>query len=269
MNAPSRWRAERTADGSFTLVSAEHGEACHSLSGAWLQARERYARPCRLRERAATGERTLRLLDVGTGLGLNLAAAFAELEGTGAFLDVLSLEIDPEVVRAALALPIDDPELARALRPVHAALGPALASGGGVFPLGDRGSVRVVFGDARRTLIESVEPELFDAVFLDPFSPKVAPDLWSDAFLAQVGARMSERSLLSTYSASLRIRRALEAAGLAVGRGPRVGTKSAGTLAAHGFELPPLDPRTARKVARNLLRGPNPDRGAESEGPFS
>ncbi|MCE9595096.1 MAG: hypothetical protein K8S98_13000 [Planctomycetes bacterium] len=269
MTPTSRWRAQRTADGSFTLISAEHGEACHSFSGAWLQARERYARPCRLRERAASGERTLRLLDIGTGLGLNLAAALAELDGTGAFLDVLSLEIDPEVVRSALELALEDAELARALAPVRVALRDALANGGGAFSLGANGRVRVVFGDARRTLVDAVEPATFDAVFLDPFSQKVAPDLWTEEFLAAVAARMGERSLLSTYSASLRVRRALRSAGLAVGVGPRVGTKSAGTLAGRGFDLPPFDARTARKVARKLLPGPNPDPRAESERPFS
>ncbi|MCC6407265.1 MAG: hypothetical protein IT453_08865 [Planctomycetes bacterium] len=268
MDSTSRWRAERTADGSFTLVSPEHGEACHSLAGAWTQARERYARPCRLRERALAGERRLALLDVGTGLGLNLAAAFAELEGTDAALDVLSLELEPDVVRAALALPLGEGGLARVLTPVRSGLAAALATGGGEFALG-AGRVRLVFGDARRTLAAEREPALFDAVFLDPFSPKVAPELWQSDFLALVAARMGSRSVLSTYSSAVRVRAALLAVGLSVGLGPRVGAKSSGTLAGRGFELPGFDPRTARRLARKAFPGPNPAPGAESAGPFS
>ena len=39
------WKPERTEDGSWTLLHPEHGEACHSHSGGWLEARERYAPP--------------------------------------------------------------------------------------------------------------------------------------------------------------------------------------------------------------------------------
>ena len=71
------WVERRTADGSSTLAHPVHGETLHSVAGAWTQARERYARECRLRERAlelrAEGRATLFLCDVGTGLGLNLA----------------------------------------------------------------------------------------------------------------------------------------------------------------------------------------------------
>ncbi|MBI5434467.1 MAG: hypothetical protein HZA52_16655 [Planctomycetes bacterium] len=268
MDSTSRWRAERTADGSFTLVSPEHGEACHSLAGAWTQAGERYARPCRLRERALAGERRLALLDIGTGLGLNLAAALVELEGTDATLDVLSLEREPEVVRAALALPLGDGELARAVTPVRKGLAAALAAGGGTFALG-AGRVRLVFGDARRTLAAEREPPSFDAVFLDPFSPKVAPELWEREFLALVAERMGPRSVLSTYSSAVLVRATLLAVGLSVGLGPRVGAKSSGTLAGRGFELPPFDPRTARRLVRKAFPGANPAPGAESVGPFS
>jgi tRNA U34 5-methylaminomethyl-2-thiouridine-forming methyltransferase MnmC len=268
MDPTSRWRAVRTADGSFTLASPDHGETCHSLAGAWTQARERYARPCRLRERALGGARTLAVLDIGTGLGLNLAAALAEVEGTGAALDVLSLELEPEVVRAGLGLDCADGELARALEPVRRSLAAALDADGGTFELG-AGRVRVVFGDARRTLPLEASPREFDAVFLDPFSPRVAPDLWENEFLAAVARRMAPGSVLSTYSSAVRVRVALLQAGLTVGLGPRVGTKSSGTLAARGAPIPPFDPRTARKLARKAFPGPNPPPGAESARPFS
>ncbi len=99
------WTPVITADGSATLASAQVGEACHSRAGAWAEARERYARPARLGERARSGELTrVQLLDVGTGLGWNLAAALSELRGTGAFLDVLSLERDSSVIEATLRL---------------------------------------------------------------------------------------------------------------------------------------------------------------------
>jgi tRNA U34 5-methylaminomethyl-2-thiouridine-forming methyltransferase MnmC len=90
----------------------------------------------------------------------------------------------------------------------------------------------------------------FDAVFLDPFSPRVEKDLWSFEFLSGIARRMAPGSLLSTYSASLSVRAALAASGLLVGPGARVGTKATGTLASPDVELRPFDARTWRRIER-------------------
>ncbi|MBI5363706.1 MAG: twin-arginine translocase TatA/TatE family subunit [Planctomycetes bacterium] len=136
MNA---WPLLVTSDGSPTLVHPGHGEACHSRTGAWTEARERYARACRLRERARElaedGEREFRLLDVGTGLGLNLAAAIEALDGTGLTLDAVSLELESSVIERTLLLAragelhaSSPAELVRAHAPVLDALGRVLAA---------------------------------------------------------------------------------------------------------------------------------------------
>ena len=241
------WTPVRTADGSWTLRHGGHGEACHSLSGAWRQARERYAIPCRIRDIAL--ERGLvRLLDVGTGLGLDLAAAVDALRGTKARLEATTLEIDREVVAASLVL-VDWPaEVERSLAPIREALRESLA-GAEVVHASEadvRVTLRARFGDARESIRDVAGP--FDAVFLDPFSPGVESALWEQTFLDEVAARMAPRSLLSTYTVSLGVRAALRAAGLRVGVGPRVGTKAAGTLASPDLDLEPWDSRTERRI---------------------
>jgi tRNA U34 5-methylaminomethyl-2-thiouridine-forming methyltransferase MnmC len=260
------WQPLRTADGSWTLASRALGEACHSRDGAWREARERYARPTQIAERARRGELPVcRLLDVGTGLGLNLAAALEALDGTGVALDVLSLEIDRSVIslglecmRSASGLP---PSLARWHGPVAAALERALElerdamgaeqrSGPCGVPLPGGGRLRLRIGDGRRTLPRAAPEERFDAVFLDPFSPGADPALWEAAFLGEVARRMASGSVLSTFSAAFRVRARLAGAGLLVGAGPRVGRKAEGTLASPDRALPPLPPRVARRLAR-------------------
>ncbi len=243
----------RTADGSFTLAHPGHGQTCHSSAGAWLEARERYARPCRLRE-LGTARGRVRLLDVGTGIGLNLAAALEALEGTGAVLEVVTLERDTEVIRAGLRLPTGEPELERWFAPVRAALERALAEPTRVEPLFG-GTLELVLGDARRRLPQLDPERRFDAVFLDPFSPRVESQLWEVEFLAEVARRMSPGALLSTYSSSMAVRVALVLAGLELGRGPRVGDKASGTLAGPAASLPhlpALDERTVRRLAARV-----------------
>jgi tRNA U34 5-methylaminomethyl-2-thiouridine-forming methyltransferase MnmC len=241
------------------MAHPEHDETCHSTAGAWLEARERYAAPCRLRALGAERDR-VQLLDIGTGLGLNLAAALAALEGTGALLEVVTLERDPDVIRAGFELPVDVAELEPWLTTVRAALARALdapGGGGATIPFA-QGTLELRLGDARDELPRLGSERRFDAVFLDPFSRGVEAQLWCEDFLAEVARRMAPGARLSTYSSSLAVRAALVRAGLEVGRGPRVGAKASGTLAGRGAALPPLDPRTARRLAARAARKPAP-----------
>jgi chorismate dehydratase len=249
------WSAVQTGDGSWTLRHPCHGEACHSLAGAWQESVERYARPCRL---AVLGlERrggSVRLLDVGTGVALNLAAARAALAGTGAALDALTLELDPAAIECACDLPATPPEADVGLAELRAALQQCARAGGGVCELKEqpgacRARIALALGDARGPgALARAGSAPWDAVFLDPFSPRVDRDLWELDFLRRVAAGMAPHAVLSTYSSAVQVRRALAASGLRLGRGPRVGTKASGTLASRAAELPPLEPREARKA---------------------
>ena len=246
----SAWLERATEDGSWTLWNAALDEGCHSVAGAWQQATQRYAWACRLHERAGG---SVQLLDVGTGLGLNLAAALAALEPGGAELHAVTLELDPEVVVRGLEL-YERAELAsgpwaRWHAPVRRALRAALERAARRVPLGERHALELHLGDARATLADPlVAPGPFDAVFLDPFSPRRAGALWQEEFLAELARRMASGAWLSTYSASFRVRLALARAGLCVGRGPRVGRKGEGTLASPDLAPPALAPRIARRL---------------------
>lgn len=287
------WILQRTEDGSFTLAHPVHGQACHSTVGAWLESRERYARACRVRERALElvarapsafvraestrdplARREFHLLDVGTGLGYNLAAALEALDGTGCALHAMSLELERAVILRTLELARDGSlhrgapaELVRFHAPVVRALEVALATARDETPvtvaLGD-GSLTLVLGDGTRTLPRRPLEPRFDAVFLDPFSPRVDPVLWQPGFVAEIARRMSTNALLSTYSASLSVRASLVAAGLAVAPGARLGAKAQGTLAspspidAADREGGSFDPRTLRRIARRAAQVSGP-----------
>ncbi len=266
----ARWIERLTADGSSTFAHGAHGETFHSLSGAWTQARERYAGECRLRERAfelaSANVRSLRLLDIGTGLGLNLAAALEALDGTGVDLDATSFERDADLLAHVAAAPREPADLDRWHTHVRRALRAALAARAtDSVPLAN-GHLRLVLGDARASLAALPSATRFDAVFLDPFSPRVEPDLWSRDFLAAIAAHMAPGSRLSTYSAATDVRAGLLAAGLRVGRGARVGEKREGTLASPDLDLPTFDPRTARRLQARSSVVPKDGRFAAQAG---
>ncbi len=252
--ASTTWTQVVTDDGSITLAHPRHGETCHSRVGAWTQARERYARACRIRERAlelrAAHQTHLPLLDIGTGLGLNIAAAVEAVEGTDIALDITTIELDPRVIEAAIAIgPQPMPELERIHSSVRAALSRALdPTMNGEVDLDDRHRLHLHLGDGR-SILAALDPDThFDAVFLDPFSPRVDPDLWEPATLLAIARRMSAHSLLSTYSAAVRVRAGLRAANLYVGPGPRVQAKAQGTLASPDPLELSFDARTQRRL---------------------
>ena len=244
------WRTLETEDGSCTLQRTADAVTCHSTAGAWRQARERYARACRIAELGA--ERgSVALLDIGTGLGLNLAAALEALEASAAPLEAVSFERDVELLAHALEVR-QPPECERWACLAREALRAALQRPGERVAA-PWGGLRLELGDAR-TAVRSWRTGAFDAVFLDPFAPSIEPQLWSEEFLADLAAAMAPHAVLSTYSASVAVRAGLAAAGLRVGQGPRVGRKAQGSLASFTAPLPPLHPRLARKLARRSAR---------------
>ena len=276
MNAEARWTPTATEDGSWTLFDAAVGEACHSLAGAWTQARERYA--AQIDELAAERPgaipgRRVRLLDVGTGLGLNLAAALERCEARGLVLEATRLELHLGAPRAALSFAREQGSAsashARVLGALERWLVAEVEAGGIPAPgpvtvelPGEGGTIhRIEFvaGDARLTLPALAPERRFDLVVLDPFSPRADPALWEGEFLAEIARRMEPFARLSTYSSSMRVRTRLAAAGLAVGAGPRVGRKAEGTLASRGGAVPPLAGRTARRLER-ATRGLGPQK---------
>ena len=236
------WRPVRTADGSLTALHPVHGQPAHDLEGARSEARERYARPCLL-DLVQPGS-TVRLLDVGTGLGLNLAAALEAVEGRGARLEAVGLELDPQVLTLSAELAPDrDPAFERAWREVRRALGAALDPRQGECALGLRSRLDLRVEDAPQVLRGELLGGPFDAIFLDGFAPALGGPLWEPPFLAALARRLAPGGRLATYTASARVRAGLLAAGLSVGLPERVGRKSAGTLALAG---PVTGPRVGR-----------------------
>lgn len=163
-------------------------------------------------------------LGFGTGLNLLMLARHAGHAGRGP-LRFTSFE----------ALPMAPDDMARALAPfdlpgTQALVAAWAAAEGPVRRLDLPGvAAEVLIGDARQTL--PAWAGMADAWFLDGFAPARNPDLWSAALMAEVAARTAPGGTLATYTAAGHVRRALEAAGLAVSRQPGFGRKKHMTTA--------------------------------------
>ena len=217
-----------------------------------MESLDRYAVPCGLRslalERGAAAP--VRLLDIGLGIGWNLAAALFEVRAGGGYLEVLGLE-------SCAGLPARAAELAErsgagAWSPCYESVAALLL--GQPAPPDLRLELRM--GDATETL--GAEPR-FDAIFLDAFSPGVEAALWAWPFLRRLAGSLQPKGILSTYTVSTEVRAGLLAAGLRLGSGPQVGAKRGGTLASPEAGLPALEPRVARRVQRRAESGPAQD----------
>ncbi|MCK5107316.1 MAG: hypothetical protein KAQ83_01190 [Nanoarchaeota archaeon] len=190
-----------TGDGTITLFSEEYDQPFHSRSGALEESEKKYIVPCKVKE----GDL---ILDVGFGLGFNVAAALEKKA------KVISLEKDETLFKEIqeLDLPLDSYQLVK-----------DVANG-----LEDE-RLKILVGDARDT-IKTIN-EKFDAVFHDPFSPPTNPELWTEEFFLEVKKRMKKGAILATYSYARVTRDNLKKAGFKVIDGPIVGRRSPSTLA--------------------------------------
>ncbi|MBW2997710.1 methyltransferase domain-containing protein [Candidatus Woesearchaeota archaeon] len=209
-------RKSLTADGSVTFYSDEYEEAYHSPSGALTEAEKKYAEVCRISDRDEVD-----ILDICFGLGYNSAAAIDNFDGKR--LSIVGLEsyqgIIDEIVRLVdgAEYPFECNEMMKKV----AATG-SYAN--------DVVNIRLVMGDARET-IKSLKDSSFDCVFLDPFSPKKCPELWTEEFFSEIYRVLRKGGMVSTYSCARIVRENFAAAGFTVKEGPVVGRRSPGTVA--------------------------------------
>jgi tRNA U34 5-methylaminomethyl-2-thiouridine-forming methyltransferase MnmC len=223
-----------TADGSFTFFSTEFSQSFHSSSGAKEEAIGKFAIPTQLADRAITYPK-IKIFDPCYGLGYNCAAALQAIWSANPQcpVEIIALEINPEVATAA----IEQQLLSDWPAPIPALLAELAATKNVQSTLL---TAQLQIGDARQT-IKTVQGFQADAIFLDPFSPAVCPELWTVEFLQLVATCCAPQGLLATYSCAGAVRNALLLAGFAVGDTSPIGRKAPGSIASLDPDLiPPL-----------------------------
>lgn len=198
-----------TGDGSITFRNEKYDECYHTKSGAIEEAFEKYAKPCKLRN-------GMKVLDICFGIGYNSLAAISLAD-----VEIVGLENDIEILKK-----IDDIEMPEKLKQNYEKIKQATKQ---LNYKDNKTTIKIILGDARKT-IKTVN-EKFDAVFLDPFSPKKCPELWTYEFFSEISKKMKKGAVLATYSCAGSVRKNLKKAGFIVKDGPIVGRRSPSTLA--------------------------------------
>jgi tRNA U34 5-methylaminomethyl-2-thiouridine-forming methyltransferase MnmC len=209
----------KTKDNSFTFFSEKYQEHYHSLSGAEEEAVKKYAEQSNLKELSKKG--IIKILDVCFGIGYNSAAAIDEIwkNNKGCKIEIVGLENDLKIIEKISELNPNFKNyfLIKKLNKNN-------------LEVNERNiMIKLLIGDARET-IKGIK-EKFDTVFLDPFSPKKCPELWSYEFFSDIYDRMNKNSALVTYSCARIVRDNLKKAGFDVKDGANVGRYAPSTIA--------------------------------------
>jgi tRNA U34 5-methylaminomethyl-2-thiouridine-forming methyltransferase MnmC len=239
MQDTSTFTPQLTADGSFTFFSSEFGEFFHSTQGAKEEALLKFVEPCQIVQKAQ--QPVVRLLDVCYGLSYNTAAALEVIwaNNPNCRIELVALELEPTVPRTAIAHHLLDTWS----QPIPQLLEVLATS---LFIQSDRLHAQLLLGDARAT-IGQVHQSNFqaDAIFLDPFSPRRCPQLWTVEFCQLLARCCAPTGRLATYSCAAAVRSALIAAGFKIGFTPPLRGRQPGTVASFSdVELPPLSMRS-------------------------
>lgn len=239
MQDSSIFTPQLTADGSFTFFSSEFGEFFHSTQGAKEEALLKFAEPCQLAQKAQ--QSVIRLLDVCYGLGYNTAAALEVIwrHNPNCYVELIALELNPTVPRSAIAhdlLDVWSPSVRQLLKVLANSL--ELQT--------NRLHAQILLGDARATIGQLYQSNFqADAIFLDPFSPRRCPQLWTVEFFQQLAHCFAPTGRLATYSCAAAVRGALLAAGFKIGFTPSLRGRQPGTVASFSEDdLSPLSLRS-------------------------
>ncbi|MDM8527635.1 tRNA (5-methylaminomethyl-2-thiouridine)(34)-methyltransferase MnmD [Anaerolineales bacterium HSG24] len=208
---------QQTADGVDTLYSPIYNQTYHSKHGALREAEHVFLVGTGVKQRLLDRQPT-RILEVGFGTGLNflLTAYYSQTHRTPFHYVALENLILPDEILTAL----NYGEQLQAVEPIRQKFlwwrrNLPVANPVGEFRSDVSQHIRLVMklGDATTSEIRN---ESCHAIYHDPFSPTVNPELWTESFFSQLYGALKPEGKLATYSVKGTVRRALQSVGFEV-----------------------------------------------------
>lgn len=226
-----------TDDGSYSINSKEINhkiETLHTSTGAISESFEKFIKPMKFNY-----DEDIAILDICAGLGYNSSAAIADfLKHSKSNLQIDMVEISKATFACGLLVPSPIPEHDITKKAIEDELIAqdyvTLSLEKAEIP--ENININVFVEDARQT-VQKLEDNTYDAIFLDPFSQNMAPELFSLDFFKEFRRIIKEDGIVATYTSSAPVRAAFIEAGFSIGLGPIFGRKQGGTLASPNPEM--------------------------------
>ena len=227
-----------TDDGSYSINSKEINhkvETLHTSTGAISESFEKFIRAMKFNY-----SKDIAILDICAGLGYNTSAAIADFIKNSSDLD---LQIDMvEISKATLACgllvpsPIPEHDITKKAIEDELIKQDYASSSLEECEIPKNIDINVFIEDARQT-VQNLADSTYDAIFLDPFSQNMAPELFSLEFFREFKRIIKDDGIVATYTSSAPVRAAFIEAGFNIGLGPIFGRKQGGTLASPKPEM--------------------------------
>lgn len=220
-----------TDDGSYSINSKEINhkvETLHTSTGAISESFEKFIKPMKF-----DYTKDIAILDICAGLGYNSSAAIADfLKHSDKNLTVDMVEISKATFACGILVPSPIPEHDITKKAIEEELiaeeYAALSLEKAEIPKNI--NINVYIEDARQT-VQRLDDDTYDAIFLDPFSQNMAPELFSVELFKEFRRIIKDDGIIATYTSSAPVRAGFIEAGFYIGLGPIFGRKQGGTLA--------------------------------------
>jgi tRNA U34 5-methylaminomethyl-2-thiouridine-forming methyltransferase MnmC len=208
-----------TKDKSITFYSKKYKETYHSVSGAEEEAVKKFVEPSNIKK-LAKNKKQIKILDVCFGIGYNSAAAIDAIKAANPKCKILIIGLE------------NDRKILKKINKINSSFKSYnhIKQASEKLKFKEKNiEIKILLGDAREK-IKTIKRK-FDAVFLDPFSPKKCPELWTEEFFKKINKLMKKGSILTTYSCAKIVRKNLAKTGFKVKDGPIIGRRAPSTIA--------------------------------------
>lgn len=223
-----------TSDQSPTLWSEAFDENCHSTAGAKQETQYVYIEGCELLNKAQNGSIVILEVGFGAGHGLKETYEFFKTHAPQCEVYFYSLELDEELIPWAFENLIKIPMPQKKGKLYQGKI--------------DHFEYNILIGDARQTVPNFQFPKL-NAIFQDAFSPDKNPSLWTVEWFEMLKSISAPDVILTTYSASSKVKKGLFEAGWSVSERPGFSGKR-GSIKAD------LSGKMDRNIIEKLERSP-------------
>lgn len=207
------WEIVVTDDGSRTVRFKGKNTSWHSESGALAESETVFLKNSAVRDRLQQGQPT-RVLEIGLGTGLNfwITASQAWIGKT----PLSYVGVEPNLMSKELVELLEHGQLL------------SCQPGFELFfqPIYEQRSFRTAMNEVSFERIENFRSvfgnsyEPFDAIYHDPFSPEVAPELWNVELFAELRSILKPTGCLVTYCVKSSVQRALKNVGFRLKKTP-------------------------------------------------